>query len=1324
MNNPPTPHMLRIYQQNLNKSPVAHADFIAKVNPKDWDLALIQEPYLDKYELTKVSKGWHVYYPSTKKFEGHPRLRTLILISRYIPSDSYQQIDVSSSDITALRIWNNSGSFSIFNIYNDCNHNLTLTALKEHIQPSLHYPSPTDHMLWFGDFNRHHLMWESLDNHHLNSSADLIEPLLELVIEHGMLMALPHGLHTLTANNGGRNTRPDNVWRTGNDSNPFVKCDVDYYNRPPKTDHYPIHSWLEFPLPRRQGEPFRRFREIDWEEFNEELSTQLNLRSDLKDTYLNTTELTAAVDALTSAITQTIEKLVPLSPPCEYAKRWWTRELTEIRRTKNRISRETFKWRGTLEHPSHTEYNKICDHYAKRILETKEDHWLTWLEDLNDQDIWNANKYVANPPSDLSCERIPPLKTAQNGLANTNEEKANVLSATFFPPPPTSSSLPEVFVPDPVGTFEPYSKSRLTAATQKLKPYKAPGPDGIPNVVLKECIDTLTEPLLAIFNSVFSLKFYPPQWKHSTTVVLRKPGKPAYNVPNAYRPIALLNTLPKLLSALVAEDLTYLSESKQLLPSTQFGGRPGRTTTDAIHLLVQKVKDAWRKGHVVSALFLDIQAAFPNVVKKVLLRNIRTKGVPEEYVRFLDNMLTERFTRLKFDDYISSEIPINNGNSQGCPLSMILYSFYIAPLLESARGNSEATIGFVDDTTLLATGRNFHQTHAILKEMMERPNGAIAWSMSHNSPLEMSKVALMDFTLSPYKAADSADLVLEHFDRMHQYQRTIIKATPAHKLLGVILDKKLRWTRQHEMVQAKATKWTALFKRLNRVSTGISLRFSRQLYMAVAIPRITYAADTWFVPSRTPTDAQSNIGAIGLTKKLASIQRQAAILITGALRTTAGDAAEVHADLFPINLLLMNHCYRAAARLATLPPTHPLHPYIKRTARHLIRRHRTPLHYLFHHTSINPTQVETIYPYRQDPNCKKKFKTHIAPSKKDAIRQELRDRDNEFMIYSDGSGFEDQIGAAAVLYRNGTPVKHLQYYLGPIEEHTVYEGELVGILLALHLLTSIQSRRQKVKINLDNQAAIISTLGNRSQPAHYLLDAINDTIDMLQKAERRRLENGRAAGSTPISLTLNWVPGHQGIPGNEEADAKAKEASSGISSNNNDLPELLRSPLPISATALRQNLRDTVKKRWRAQWANSHRATRLASIDRTLPSARFRKMVQGLSRAETSILTQLRTNHLPLNEYLHRTKKSNHPFCRYCQGENVENILHYVYICPAYARARTTLERKLGRNAHQLSYLLGNPKATKPLLEYIRQTNRFQTYLRRDEKKRNKQRAP
>ena len=115
-------------------------------------------------------------------------------------------------------------------------------------------------------------------------------------------------------------------------------------------------------------------------------------------------------------------------------------------------------------------------------------------------------------------------------------------------------------------------------------------------------------------------------------IVLCKAGKPAYNVAKAYRPIGLLNTLGKLFSVLEAGDLSYLAEKHDLLPATQFGGRPGRCTTDAMHLVVHKIKDAWRAKKVASILFLDIQAAFPNTVKDHLLHDMKSRRTPTTYI--------------------------------------------------------------------------------------------------------------------------------------------------------------------------------------------------------------------------------------------------------------------------------------------------------------------------------------------------------------------------------------------------------------------------------------------------------------------------------------------------------------------------------------------------------------------------------------------------------------------------------------------------------------------------------------------------------------------
>ena len=82
-------------------------------------------------------------------------------------------------------------------------------------------------------------------------------------------------------------------------------------------------------------------------------------------------------------------------------------------------------------------------------------------------------------------------------------------------------------------------------------------------------------------------------------------------MPKAYCPIALVNTIVKLLSSIVVEDILHLVETHQLLPATHFGGRPGRSTTDSLHLLVDYLKAAWRRKQVVAVLFLDIEGAFP-----------------------------------------------------------------------------------------------------------------------------------------------------------------------------------------------------------------------------------------------------------------------------------------------------------------------------------------------------------------------------------------------------------------------------------------------------------------------------------------------------------------------------------------------------------------------------------------------------------------------------------------------------------------------------------------------------------------------------------------
>jgi len=338
----------------------------------------------------------------------------------------------------------------------------------------------------------------------------------------------------------------------------------------------------------------------------------------------------SAASLLTKILQETIEATVPLSNPSPFTKRWWTKELSSMKKEKNRLSSAAFRFRYVPDHPSKKTYRQFANKYANEIRRIKKQHWEDWLKNLADKDIFTANKIITDLPSDYAHALIPSLKSTQpNGrqlVATSNQAKSEVLAHSFFPPsPPIPSILTNTVYPEPLTAPRAFTRAQIKRKVQSLSPHKAPGPDKIPNVVLIKCIDLLLDYLYFIFRSILEHETYYKGWLKSTTVVLRKPDKPSYDVPKAYCPIGLLDTIGKLFSSLVAEDLTHLCDKHHLLPSHQFGGRPGHTTTNAILLIVNRIKQAWRAKKVAAVLFLDVQSAFPNMVKEVLLHNMKMK---------------------------------------------------------------------------------------------------------------------------------------------------------------------------------------------------------------------------------------------------------------------------------------------------------------------------------------------------------------------------------------------------------------------------------------------------------------------------------------------------------------------------------------------------------------------------------------------------------------------------------------------------------------------------------------------------------------------------
>jgi hypothetical protein len=102
----------------------------------------------------------------------------------------------------------------------------------------------------------------------------------------------------------------------------------------------------------------------------------------------------------------------------------------------------------------------------------------------------------------------------------------------------------------------------------------------------------------------------------------------------------------------------------------------------------QYIKDAWRQGEVVLALFLNIQATFPNMCKDCLLKVMENCNIAEGYRKYIDMILMQQQIQLKYNNQISSPFSPPNGCCQGCPLLMLLYIIYNAPLVCIADGSN------------------------------------------------------------------------------------------------------------------------------------------------------------------------------------------------------------------------------------------------------------------------------------------------------------------------------------------------------------------------------------------------------------------------------------------------------------------------------------------------------------------------------------------------------------------------------------------------------------------------------------------------------------
>lgn len=1270
-------HSLKILQYNVMRSrDEVMATLLRDPKIQEYDILALQEPWRNPFTSTThnpISHSFHLCFPKDTK---EAPARVCFFVNRKLDPNSWRFTE-HTRDLTTLDITiqtpnaNTTSKIVIHNVYNPPRSPNHRVSCLPHLRTALTAHDGEEQII-LGDFNLHHELWGGPTTWTDPESDELIE----IIEEFQLGSLLPAG--TVTYDDKNAQSCIDLCYGSQDLVDRVIMCNTDP-SMDHNSDHLPITITLDLRSIQRPEMNARDWSRMDEKEFRTYLAHELPITRYPK----TKTALDRYVGEVVAAIQAAINHSTPLKRWSPRARAGWSAECKEIQLEARRLKRQ-----NSREHTEQSwEAYRIARNRKGRVIRR------ALLQGHREQveramqspeNMWKLAKWARNREG-ATATTTPALK---DPITNTEyveaQDKARLLKTTFFPTPPEPDlqDINGAEYQDQI-SFPDITEKEVYQAITSTPPMKAAGPDGIINRVLHIAATQIAPHLTRIFNWSLRLEYCPAHFRHSTTIVLRKPGKDDYTVPKAYRPIALLNTIGKLMDSIIAKRISYVTEIHQLLPSTHIGGRKGKSTDHALHVIIEKIYEAWNspEPQVASLLLLDVSGAFDNVSHIRLLHNLRKRRIDERTVRWIASFLADRSTVISFDLFRSEVYQTATGIPQGSPLSPILYLFYNADLVEICNQEPNTIApGYIDDIAILRWGSSTEETCNGLAKTMQKAN---AWAKRHASVFAPSK-----FQLTHHTRRRQVEV-----DHQVQVDQASVKPSGSSKYLGVTLDTALNWKHHIQNVTTKISKSIGALISLAGSTWGASVTELRRIYQAVVIPQMMYGCSVWSVAQERGE---------GYTKQTANslkrLQAKAARIIGGAYKATSGAALDIELHLLPIEQQIWKTSAETVSRILSTDKMPTLAGFrILRNTRNRGRRTQyiSPLEHIYRRLhqrrgaiieEQEPIPPYIVPPWWQGPNIRIASSSEMA---KNQHKEFLKHSSNRIFIYTDGSSINNQVGAAAV-----SPLTRStkMTYMGNSETSTVYTAELQGIKLALEIADEDAdkgNKREKLIIFTDNQAAIRAFQTPTGRSGAYIVAETIRLIDKLQTFRRMQVE-------------IRWIPAHIGIWGNEAADKAAKTAAKqSLRANQGNSSVTQIKTYHLQATLKTWIMRHT-RAEWAGQWEFEQRGRTTYKYTRE-PTHKILRLHHGLKKWQSALLIQMRTEKIGLRDHLWRRKvpEFGDPECD-C-GEGRQTVSHVLLRCRNYRDLRRSEFGTQG--GMDLRAILNESKSATKAIRFMEQTH-------------------
>ena len=379
-----------------------------------------------------------------------------------------------------------------------------------------------------------------------------------------------------------------------------------------------------------------------------------------------------------------------------------------------------------------------------------------------------------------------------------------------------------------------FTESDVWLAIKSFPKKKSAGPDLLPIDIFKVSPPELISGITQFMNSCLKIHDIPDEWRKCNIFTIYKKGDSLQ--PSNYRPIALLNCLYKVFTALLTVRISDLMEKINGFSEEQRGFRKGKNTMQKILTAANVFQHSKTTKSPIHIMYLDIQKAYDSVEHKALVETLHILGFDNHITSLIANIYSKNIASIITPYGLSRQVQIKCGVRQGCPMSPLMFILFLEPLIHWINSKNEGykiqdkqlkILAYADDIMLLSN------SVTDLQRMLDQVCDFLTfYGMSLNTQGH-------DKTVYTSNSLALQHLFITSYDQNRNLQKTIVPYIPqdsCYKYLGVYISLTLDWKKQMAICSAKLIKQvTFLQQKCLTVSQTI------EIVNKVFIPSLRYS---------------------------------------------------------------------------------------------------------------------------------------------------------------------------------------------------------------------------------------------------------------------------------------------------------------------------------------------------------------------------------------------------------------------------------------------------------------------------------------------------